>query len=586
MSAPGAGQDVAPTTHALVELRVLEGPNLYFPRAAVKLTLDIGALATAPVDVALVLAERIGLEGARPGEPESGFRQRFALRAVARLVRAVAQESGTSSLAVRVRPTNDAHQVVVAYPWAHRERARAMGRAVASVLDTLVPGDDGVSADRLSAAVSVAAETVATSEPGDGPTTLEPGVPVVAVTGTNGKTTTSRMVAHIGREWGKVVGWSNTDGVYVDGVLVEAGDYSGPSGAGRVLAHEDVELAVTETARGGILLKGIGLTHNDVSVVTNVSADHLGLHGIDTLDQLAEVKAVVPRITAPEGWAVLNADDPRVLSMRWVVKSQVWVFSRDPDSPAVRDVLGDGGRATTVIDGWLCVLEPDADPDPLLELVDVPMTLAGLSHYNVENALAAASAALAVWIPRDVVVAGLRSFLPDAEHNPGRMNCFTVPVSDGEVTVVMDLAHNEAGLEAMFEIMHGVRPEGARVLLGLGVVGDRSEELIEKLGEIAARDADVVAIGHKEKYFRGRTAEELEGLMRAGAERVGVTAVPAYPTEVGVLSALVGQALPGEVVGLMCHADREGVYEWIAEAGGVPDSAEVLAAKVRAARAG
>ena len=586
MSAPGAGQDVAPTTHALVELRVLEGPNLYFPRAAVKLTLDTGALATAPIEVVRVLAERIGLSDARPGEPGSGFRQRFALRAVARLVRAVAQESGTSSLAVRVRPTNDPHQVVVAYPWAHRERARSMGRAVASVLDVLVPGDDGVSTDRLSAAVSVAAETVATSEPGDGPTTLEPRVPVVAVTGTNGKTTTSRMVAHIGREWGKVVGWSNTDGVYVDGVLVEPGDYSGPSGAGRVLAHENVELAVTETARGGILLKGIGLTHNDVSVVTNVSADHLGLHGIDTLDQLAEVKAVVPRITAPEGWAVLNADDPRVLSMRWVVKSQVWVFSRDPDSPAVRDVLGDGGRATTVIDGWLCVLEPDADPDPLLELVDVPMTLAGLSHYNVENALAAASAALAVGMPRDVVVAGLRSFLPDAEHNPGRMNCFTVPVSDGEVTVVMDLAHNEAGLEAMFEIMHGIRPEGARVLLGLGVVGDRSEELIEKLGEIAARDADVVAIGHKERYFRGRTAEELEGLMRAGAERVGVTAVPAYPTEVGVLSALVGQALPGEVVGLMCHADREGVYEWIAEAGGVPDSAEVLAAKVRTARAG
>ena len=586
MSAPGAGQDVAPTTHALVELRVLEGPNLYFPRAAVKLTLDTGALATAPIEVVRVLAERIGLSDARPGEPGSGFRQRFALRAVARLVRAVAQESGTSSLAVRVRPTNDPHQVVVAYPWAHRERARSMGRAVASVLDVLVPGDDGVSTDRLSAAVSVAAETVATSEPGDGPTTLEPRVPVVAVTGTNGKTTTSRMVAHIGREWGKVVGWSNTDGVYVDGVLVEPGDYSGPSGAGRVLAHENVELAVTETARGGILLKGIGLTHNDVSVVTNVSADHLGLHGIDTLDQLAEVKAVVPRITAPEGWAVLNADDPRVLSMRWVVKSQVWVFSRDPDSPAVRDVLGDGGRATTVIDGWLCVLEPDADPDPLIELVDVPMTLAGLSHYNVENALAAASAALAVGMPRDVVVAGLRSFLPDAEHNPGRMNCFTVPVSDGEVTVVMDLAHNEAGLEAMFEIMHGIRPEGARVLLGLGVVGDRSEELIEKLGEIAARDADVVAIGHKERYFRGRTAEELEGLMRAGAERVGVTAVPAYPTEVGVLSALVGQALPGEVVGLMCHADREGVYEWIAEAGGVPDSAEVLAAKVRTARAG
>ena len=115
-----------------------------------------------------------------------------------------------------------------------------------------------------------------------------------------------------------MVGWSNTDGIYVDGELVEAGDYSGPSGAGRVLAHDRVELAVTETARGGILLKGIGLTRNDVSVVTNVSADHLGLQGIDTVDQLAEVKAVVPRITRKDGWAVLNADDPRVFAMRGV----------------------------------------------------------------------------------------------------------------------------------------------------------------------------------------------------------------------------------------------------------------------------
>ena len=130
-----------------------------------------------------------------------------------------------------------------------------------------------------------------------GPHTITPEIPVVAVTGTNGKTTTSRMIAHIARTAGQVVGWSNTDGIYLDGELVEAGDYSGPSGAGRVLGLPGVQFAVTETARGGILLKGIGLTRNDVSVVTNVSADHLGLQGIDTLDQLAEVKAVVPRIT-------------------------------------------------------------------------------------------------------------------------------------------------------------------------------------------------------------------------------------------------------------------------------------------------
>ena len=566
------------TSSSLVELRVLEGPNLYFPRAAIKLTLDISALSAASEETASRLATRIGLKNARPGAPDSGFRQRFALRAVARLVRAVAQESGTARLAVRVRPTSDPHRIVVAFPWRRRERAQEMGRAVAAVIDA-------VAGAGLEDAVSAAAERVAGVEPGDAPHTITPRVPVVAVTGTNGKTTTSRMIAHLARTDGRLVGWSNTDGIYVDGRLVEAGDYSGPSGAGRVLAHPGVELAVTETARGGILLKGIGLTRNDVSVVTNVSADHLGLQGIDTVDQLAEVKAVVPRITRKDGWAVLNADDPRVYAMRGVVKARPWVFSRDPDSPAIRETLNDGGRATTVIDGWLSVLQPGRDPDPLIELVDVPMTLAGLSRFNVENTLAAASAALAVGIPRDVVVEGLRTFRPDAEHNPGRMNFFTVPiVGAGEVTVVVDLAHNEAGLEALIEIMNGVRRPGARLLLGLGVVGDRQDDLIEKLAEIGARDTDVVAIGHKERYLRGRTVDELDALLRAGAERVGVTGIPAYPTEVACLSALVGQALPGDVVGLMCHAEREEVYAWIAEQDGTPDAPETLAQKVRSAR--
>jgi cyanophycin synthetase len=566
------------TATSLVELRVLEGPNLYFPRAAIKLTLDISGLSAVSEERAGRFAQRIGLRSARPGAPESGFRQRFAIRAVGRLVRAVAQESGTSRLAVRVRPTSDQHQIVVAFPWRHRERAQVMGRSVADVLDAVQEGAPSSEAE-IEEAVSRAAERVGASEPGAAPHTLTPKVPVVAVTGTNGKTTTSRMIAHIARTSGLLVGWSNTDGIYVDGEMVEDGDYSGPSGAGRVLAHPAVQLAVTETARGGILLKGIGVTRNDVSVVTNVSADHLGLQGIDTVDQLAEVKSVVARITRKDGWAVLNADDPRVLAMRGVVKAQPWVFGRDPDSPGIRETLNDGGRATTVIDGWVSVLAPGRDPDPLVELVDVPMTLAGLSRFNVENTLAAASAALAVGIARVSVVEGLRTFLPDSEHNPGRMNFFSI----GEVSVVVDLAHNEAGLEALLEIMNGVRRPGGRLLLGLGVVGDRQDELIEKLAEIAARDADVVAIGHKERYLRGRTVEELDALLAAGAARVGVTGIPAYPTEVASLSALVGQALPGDVVGLMCHAERQEVYDWIAEQSGTADSPEDLAAKVRAA---
>ncbi len=558
---------------SLVELRVLEGPNLYFPRAAIKLTLDLTGLIESDECRATRFAARIGLAKARPGAAGSGFRQRFAMRAVARLVRQVATEVGTNRLAVRVRPTNDVHRIVVAYPWRNRRRAEVLGREVAGVLDALPDPH----LDRL---VDRAAERVRECPPGPGTSTLRPRVPVVAVTGTNGKTTTSRMVAHIARTQGMHVGWSSTDGIYVDGVLVEPGDYSGPSGAGRVLAHEEVELAVTETARGGILLKGIGLVHNHVSVVTNVSADHLGLQGIDTLDQLAEVKSVVPRITKADGWAVLNADDPRVLAMRGVIRARPWVFSRDPDSPAVREVVGDGGRATTVIDGWLTVLMPDADPDPVVEVVDIPMTLAGLSRFNVENALAAASAALAVGLAREAVVEGLTSFRPDPTHNPGRMNFFSL----GDVSVVIDLAHNEAGLEALLEIMQGVRRPGGRLLLGLGAVGDRTDDLVEQLGEMGARDADVAVIAHKARYLRGRKPEELDVLFRAGAARVGVTEMPSYPTEVCGLEALVAQARPGDVVALMCHEDRQGVYDWIAAAGGTVDDPETLRAKVRAAR--
>ena len=557
---------------SLVELRVLEGPNLYFPRAAIKLTLDLTALSEAETGLVNRFAHRVGLRSVRVGEAGSGFRQRFVARAVARLVRQVATESGTTRLAVRVRTTQDPHRVVVAFPWRRLERAQALGRAVAEVLDSL-PGSD------VHDLVSLAARKVQESEAGPAPTTLRPKVPVIAVTGTNGKTTTSRLIAHIARTRGMHVGWASTDGIYVDGVLVEAGDYSGPSGAGRVLAHKEVELAVTETARGGILLRGVGLMHNDVSVVTNVSADHLGLHGIDTVDQLAEVKAVVPRITKPSGWSVLNGDDPRVLAMRSTTRAKPWVFSRDPDSPALREVLSDGGRATTVIDGWLCLLTPTGDPDPLVEVVDIPMTLAGLSRFNVENALAAASAALAVGLPREMVIEGLRTFRPGPEHNPGRMNIYSV----GDVTLVIDLAHNEAGVEALLEIMTGLRRPGARLLLGLGTAGDRSDDLVRALGENAGRDADVVVIVHKSKYLRGGDADEMSALFREGAANVGMADLPAYDSELEGLIALLGQAEPGDVVAVMCHQDRVKLEAWLREHGGAVDAPETLSAKVCAA---
>ncbi len=548
---------------------MLEGPNLYFPKAAIKLTLDLTGLTEVDEETALRLARRIGLANPRPGSPDSGFRQRFAARAVARLVRQVAAEAGTHRLAVRVRPTSDVQRLVLAYPWRNRTRAQALGAAVAQVLDALPEAD-------VDAVVSKVAADVRAAEVGDRPTTILPTIPVIAVTGTNGKTTTARMIGHIGRTAGLHVGWSSTDGIYYDGDLVEAGDYSGPSGAGRVLAQPGVQLAVTETARGGILLRGIGIVHNDVSVVTNISADHLGMHGIETLDQLAEVKGVVPHITRPSGWAVLNGDDPRVFAMRSMISARAWVFSRDPDSPSVREVLNHGGRASTVIDGWLSVLAPDRDPDPLVRAVDVPMTMAGLSRFNVENALAAASAALAAGLPRDAVIGGLESFAPGPELNPGRMNIYSLH----GLTVILDLAHNAAGLEALLEVMRGLCPAGARTLLALGTAGDRTDDVVRTLGELGARDADVAVIVHKDAYLRGRPMAELSALYREGAALVGVTDVPDYASELAGLEALAERGTPGDVVAVMCHQDREVLHAWLIDRGATVDAPAVLRDKV------
>ncbi len=561
------------TRPSLVELRVLEGANLYFPRAAVKLTLDITTLLELPDVEARAVGTSLGLPAARPGAPGTGLRQRFAMRVAASLVRRVARESGTTRLAVRSRPTAELNRTVIAYPWRHRDRAQALGHAVAGVLDAL-PSDD---VDKI---VTAAAQHVQRSGLGEPPSTRRPHVPVVAITGTNGKTTTSRMVARMGRCAGLVVGWSSTDGVYVDGELVEAGDYSGPSGAGRVLDDPRVQLAVTETARGGILLRGLGVAHNDVSVVTNVSADHLGMQGVDTVDQLAEVKAVVTRITRHRGWVVLNGDDPRTFAMRLGVSAQVCVFSRDSDSPALRRALDEGGRAVTLLDGAITVLEPRAEADPLLDVADVPMTLAGLSHVNVENALAAVGAGLGVGLPRAAVIDGLRSFRPGPDDNPGRMNVYGL----GGVTVVVDLAHNEAGVAALLEVLAGLRVPGSDVRLVVGTPGDRTDEIIRGVGEIAARGADQVVIAHKEHYLRGREPDDLADLLREGAASVGVLDVPVHPTELAGLQALVEKSGDGDVVGVMCHAERTEIDAWLRSAGATVDGPDQIRAKVLAAR--
>jgi cyanophycin synthetase len=239
---------------SLVELRLLDGPNLYFPRPAAKLTVDLTELMALPTKAARDLGTELGLGNTRPGPAGTVFRQRFAIRLLTQIVRRIAHAAGVTRLAVRTRPGGSVNELVVAYPWRNSGRAEALAYGLAQVLDSAVEGPKVV-AEMITAEGAL----VAAAPPGSAPQLIRPQIPVVAITGTNGKTTTARMIGHVARLAGKLVGWSSTDGVYIDGQLVEAGDFSGPSGAGRVLRHPGVELAVTETARGGILRRGVGV---------------------------------------------------------------------------------------------------------------------------------------------------------------------------------------------------------------------------------------------------------------------------------------------------------------------------------------
>jgi cyanophycin synthetase len=573
----------APGRVRLRELRVLDGPNVYFTRPSVKLTLEVGPWLRAPARSVEAAARRAGLRGVsgegtrvRPGSPRSQQRRRFVVRMAAHLTRELARAAG-SRLAVRGRSGPEPEEVIVAYPWRRRTTAEALGREVAMVMETVLGSRRSVR--RLLAGL---ADRLAKVEPGPAPDVPAPEIPVVAVTGTNGKTTTVRLLAHLARTAGRTVAYSSTDGVYLDGDLVEAGDYSGFGGAARALSQPGVQMAVLETARGGILLRGIGTAHNDVAVVTNVSADHLGLHGIQTLDQLAEVKATITRITRPSGWDVLNADDPRVLGMRRTARGRPWLFSLDPDHPALRSALAEGGRAISVIDGYLSVLLPGRDPHPLVRLEEVPVTLAGLSSHNTQNALAAAAAALGAGLPEAAVVWGLRTFVLDPERNPGRTNLFEL----GGRLVVVDYAHNEAGMAGLVETAQGLRRAGSEVWLSFASAGDRTDEIMHGLGYVAARGADHVAVAELERYLRGRDRTEVVDRLRAGAEDGGAREVPVFPDELHALRWMLEGSRRGDVVAATALGQRSEIFDFLAGQGATGVGAKRIRALVRRARAG
>lgn len=330
-------------------------------------------------------------------------------------------------------------------------------------------------------------------------------IPIVAVTGSNGKTTTVRLIAHLFRNNGHNVGYTTTDGIYVGNRLIMQGDMTGPYSAKVVLRDPTVDFAVLETARGGILREGLGFDYCDVAVVTNVSEDHLGLKDVETLEELAFAKSVVPENVGYNGHCVLNAKDPLVAKMAEKARGQVVYFSLDPNNTIYRRHCRGGGTGATVINGKLTIRRGTLRL-PIADIYDIPVSFNGKAVFNVENCLAAALAAYVKGMSIDSIRAGLLTFTPTFAYMPGRTNVIKVD----NFQVLLDFCHNVAAYEAMAAFTCQLRA-GKRIAV-MGIPGDRRDKDILRMAHIAAESFDRIFI--REDLLRGRKPGEVPGMIR------------------------------------------------------------------------
>jgi cyanophycin synthetase len=365
-------------------------------------------------------------------------------------------------------------------------------------------------------------------------------IPIIAVTGTNGKTTTTRLIAHIFRQTGKTVGYTTTDAVYIDEYIVEKGDNTGPKSAMTILKDPTVEVAVLESARGGILRSGLAFDRSDVGVVLNVAADHLGLGDINTIEEMARVKSVVAEAVGPNGCAVLNADDPLVAAMAQKVKSKVAYFSMQLENSLIKDHIYQGGLAAVYENGYLSLLEGKWT-FRIEQAINVPLTMKGKAPFMIANTLAACLAAFAQGIDLDTIRQGLKTFNPSASQTPGRMNLFPV----GEYHVLVDYAHNPHGYEAVGGFVSNWDGEKIGVV---GGPGDRRDEDLIQLGEITARVFDR-AIVKEDDDKRGREPGEVADLISKGIYQINPNLVcEIIVNEAEAIETALNTASPGSLV--------------------------------------
>ena len=375
-------------------------------------------------------------------------------------------------------------------------------------------------------------------------------VPIAAVTGTNGKTTTARMLAHIAKMAGYTPGLTTTDGVYIDGQRTVEGDMTGPVSARMVLADPQIDFAVLETARGGLVRAGMGVPEVDVGAVLNVAADHLGLRGIDTLEQLAEVKRIVAE--AATECVVLNADDPNVLKMSAYTDAKVICYvTMNPSHPLVREHVRAGGRACALeagVNGHMITLYDKGSHIPLLWTHLVPATLEGRALHNVQNAMFAASMAFSMGIKLDAIRQGLRTFDTTFFQAPGRMNVF----NEHPFKVVMDYAHNAHAVGMMADLAG--RLDAARRIVVVAGPGDRRDEDLREIAAAVAGRFDHYVV-RRDDGLRGRDGDEVPRIIAAALQGAGVPehAISTIPDEQQAVDAALRLARPGDL--LLVFAD-------------------------------
>jgi len=371
-------------------------------------------------------------------------------------------------------------------------------------------------------------------------------IPIIAITGTNGKTTTTRLTAHIAKSAGKKVGYTTSDGVYIQNQMMMKGDCTGPVSSTFVLKDPTVDFAVLECARGGILKSGLAFQNCEVAVVTNVAADHMGLGGIHTIEAMAKVKAVVPETVFPHGYAVLNADDDLVYQMKKGLRCNVALFSMDENNPRIKEHCSTNGLACVYENGFVTIMKGNWKIR-VLPAKSIPLTYEGKALHNINNCL---PAVLSAYLFRDITIedirSGLQTFIPSESLTPGRLNFFHFK----HFTMLADFAHNPHGLKLLCDFVSKLDyPTKIGVISG---TGDRRDEDIRELGEISAKFFDEIII-RCDKNLRGRTADEIIDLLKEGIESVNPNIpVITIPNEDQALDYIYENAKPGALYTIMC----------------------------------